>query len=56
MPKYGSEYARVLNMPDMVHSLRSLYKYLTLIERQACSEPCQTAKMEHCGRMNNCTL
>ena len=32
MPKLniqGSEYAKVLNMPDIVHNLGSLYKILT---------------------------
>ena len=27
--KQGSEFARVLNMPDIVHRLRSLYKLLS---------------------------
>ena len=42
------EYARVLNMPDIVHSLKSLHKLLALLGTEACSEPCQTAKTRLC--------
>ena len=50
MAKQSFEYARVLNMPDIVHSLRSLY--LTFLETEASSEPFYTAKMGLCGRIN----
>ena len=52
--KQSFEYARFLKMPDIVHSLRSLYKvgmYLALLKTEACSEPCQTGKMGLCGRI-----
>ena len=51
-----SEYAiikGVLNRSDIAHSLISLYKlgYLSFIEIDGWSEPCQTAKMARCRRM-----
>ena len=41
-------------MPDIVHSLKSLYKvgYLALIKTEGLSQACQAAKMERCGRIN----
>ena len=39
-------------MPDIAHGLRSLCtRCLALLETAACSAPCQTAKMELCGRI-----
>ena len=35
-------------MPDIVHSLSSLYNVL---KTEECSEPCQTTKMGLCGRI-----
>ena len=43
--KQGSEYVSAENMPEKIHS------YLALFETEMCSEPCQTAKMERCGRI-----
>ena len=41
------EYARILNMSDAVHSIRSLCKLLSSYpEREACSGHCHTFKME----------
>ena len=52
IPEYAS-INRVLDMPDIVHNLTSLYKvgYLAFIETEECSEPWQTANMECCGRI-----
>ena len=44
--KQDSEYAKVLNMIVIVHSLGSMYKVLSTYETGSCSEPFQTAKME----------
>ena len=53
--KQGSEYAKVLNMIVIVHSLGSMYKVLSTHETGLCSEPFQTAKMELL-RKNNYTF
>ena len=53
--KQGSEYAKVLNMIVIVHSLGSMYKVLSTYETGSCSEPFQTAKMELL-RKNNYTF
>ena len=49
--KQSFEYAKVLNIWDPLHSLRSMYKVLALIETKVCSEPCQATKMRLCGRI-----
>ena len=46
-PKQIAQYARILNVSDSVHSIRSLHKLLTVIETKKFSEHCQTFKMEH---------
>ena len=53
--KQDSEYAKVLNMIVIVHSLGSMYKVLSTYETGSCSEPFQTAKMELL-RKNNYTF
>ena len=50
--KQGSEYPRVLSMPDIVYNLRlHCTRNLALIDTEACSEPSQTAKVERCERI-----
>ena len=48
MKKQSAEYARIENVSDAVHSIRSLYKsnYLEVMEPETYSEDCQTLKME----------
>ena len=41
--KQSAEYARILNMSNVVHSIRSLYK-LQQLSKQAYLEHCQTFK------------
>ena len=53
--KQGSEYAKVLNMIVIVHSLGSMYKVLSTYETGSRSEPFQTAKMKLL-RKNNYTF
>ena len=44
--KYNFEYARILNVSDAVHSLRSLYKSLSNYRDRGVFRRCQTFKME----------
>ena len=48
MKKQSAKYARIENVSDAVHSIRSLYKsnHLAVMEPQTYSEDCQTLKME----------
>ena len=46
LKKQSSEYARILNVPDAVHSIMSCTNYWAVIETESFSELCQTFKME----------
>ena len=44
--KQSSEYARILNVSDAVHSIRSLYKLLSNYHDRCILRHCQTFKIE----------